>query len=233
MEQCITIKSYPHGIALYMKEDSSFDVILEQIRDKFTASKAFFGNAAVSLALDGAVLSSEQEMQVIEVIQECTDLQIIALVGKDEETTLLFEDINDIYENDQNRIADIVDADNAMLYYGTIKRDEFLEAEESIVVIGDVNPGAQVFSDRDVIVLGALLGDVEAGLDGQPGHFVAALELQPQNLIINDISNQKKTDKKFWPDSNKKSPKIAYIKDDAICIAPITKELLGKIILEK
>ena len=103
----------------------------------------------------------------------------------------------------------------------------------SVIILGDVNQGARIFSRKDVIVLGALLGEVHAGVgaEDKSHHFVCALEFSPEKLKIGSYKYKKKPEKRLWPDSYKKSPKIAALQGEEIIVKPVTKELLGQIIV--
>ena len=48
-------------------------------------------------------------------------------------------------------------------YRGTLKRNQVLESEASIVIVGDVEEGATVVSKGSIVVIGALLGSAQAG----------------------------------------------------------------------
>lgn len=58
---------------------------------------------------------------------------------------------------------------------GTLRSGQVLESETSIIILGDVNPGATVVSKGNVVVLGALKGTIHAGATGNEASFVAAL----------------------------------------------------------
>ena len=53
-----------------------------------------------------------------------------------------------------------------------------------VVVIGDVNPGAEIVSAGDVVVWGRLRGMVHAGANGDENAVVCALDLSPTQLRI-------------------------------------------------
>jgi septum site-determining protein MinC len=53
-----------------------------------------------------------------------------------------------------------------------------------VVVIGDVNPGAEVIAGGDILVWGRLRGVVHAGAEGDEGAIVCALDLSPTQLRI-------------------------------------------------
>lgn len=53
-----------------------------------------------------------------------------------------------------------------------------------VVVIGDVNPGAQIIAGGDVLVWGRLRGTVHAGATGDENAVVCALDMRPMQLRI-------------------------------------------------
>lgn len=56
-----------------------------------------------------------------------------------------------------------------------------------LVVVGDVNAGAELTAAGDIVVFGALRGVVHAGALGDTGAIVAALVLTPTQLRISNI----------------------------------------------
>jgi septum site-determining protein MinC len=57
-----------------------------------------------------------------------------------------------------------------------------------IVIIGDVNPGAQVIAGGDIIVWGKLQGSAHAGAYGNANAVICALDLSPSLLKIADLT---------------------------------------------
>jgi len=55
-----------------------------------------------------------------------------------------------------------------------------------VIVIGDVNPGAEIFAGGNIIVWGKLRGTVHAGAQGDNSAIVCALDLSPTQLRIAD-----------------------------------------------
>jgi septum site-determining protein MinC len=53
-----------------------------------------------------------------------------------------------------------------------------------LVIIGDVNPGAEVMAEGDVTVWGALRGIAHAGIGGNVDAEIRALKLQPIQIRI-------------------------------------------------
>lgn len=70
------------------------------------------------------------------------------------------------------------------IYRGTLRSGQFFRHAGTIVVLGDINPGAQVISGGDVFVWGRLRGVVHAGAMGDERAIVAALDFEPLQLRI-------------------------------------------------
>ncbi len=221
MKNAVIIKSYQNGISLWLDEQLGFPELLEEITYKFVQSKAFFGNAKMALSLEGRALSDSEQLKIVETIQKCTNLDIVCLVGNDERTEQNFikaiEKVNHHLSQEDDR---------GQFYRGTLKNNQVIETESSIVVLGDVYPGSAVISAHNIIVLGGLYGEAYAGGNGEEEHFVVALEMSPQKLKIGDYKYKGNKQGK-WSIKPKVQPQIAYIKAAQIVLAPLTKELLS------
>ena len=74
--------------------------------------------------------------------------------------------------------------DEAILVRRTLRSGHNLQFAGHVVVIGDVNPGAQVIAGGNIIVWGRLRGMAHAGAAGDEGALVCALDLAPTQLRI-------------------------------------------------
>lgn len=66
----------------------------------------------------------------------------------------------------------------------TLRSGQRVESAGTVVVLGDVNPGAEVVAGGDVIVVGKLRGLAHAGAEGNAGAAIWALELAAKQLRI-------------------------------------------------
>jgi septum site-determining protein MinC len=106
----------------------------------------------------------------------------------------------------------------ATLYHrGTLRGGQILQQVGNIVVVGDVNPGAELVASGDILVFGALRGTAHAGAQGDTAARVAALELTPTQLRIATCIAA--------DDARRASrePEVAFIRDERIAIAPYAK----------
>jgi septum site-determining protein MinC len=74
--------------------------------------------------------------------------------------------------------------EGAVLIRRTLRSGFSLQHAGHVIVIGDINPGAEVVAGGDVVVWGHLRGMVHAGADGDEEAVVCALDLSPTQLRI-------------------------------------------------
>lgn len=74
--------------------------------------------------------------------------------------------------------------EGAILVQRTLRSGFKISHPGHVVVIGDVNPGAEILAGGSVVVWGRLKGMVHAGMDGDEKAIVCAIELEPTTLRI-------------------------------------------------
>ena len=75
----------------------------------------------------------------------------------------------------------------AYLVIRTVRSGNVIEKKETIVVLGDINPGAEVISDKNVIVLGTIRGRVTAGGSREAGAFISAGGFDNAQVMVNGV----------------------------------------------
>ena len=112
--------------------------------------------------------------------------------------------------------AEMVPAAPATLYHvGTLRGGQALHNVGNIVVIGDVNPGAELVAGGDIAVFGSLRGVAHAGAQGDAGARVHAIDLSPTQLRIATL---------IAADAGggaAKQPETACVQNDRIAIVPL------------
>lgn len=85
--------------------------------------------------------------------------------------------------------AHLLGAEDGRIVFQTLRSGQRIEVPGTVVIVGDVNSGAEVISGGDVIVLGILRGVAHAGAyhESGQGRFIFALELRPTQLRIGGI----------------------------------------------
>lgn len=79
----------------------------------------------------------------------------------------------------------LVEAPPSTLYHAaTLRGGQVLHHTGNIVVVGDVNPGAELIASGDILVFGRLAGIAHAGAQGDADARIYALDLAPTQLRI-------------------------------------------------
>ena len=69
-------------------------------------------------------------------------------------------------------------------HQGTLRSGEYLDSPGNLLILGDVNPGAKVSAEGNIIIWGRLLGIAHAGSKGNSHATISALQLRPVQLRI-------------------------------------------------
>jgi len=83
-------------------------------------------------------------------------------------------------------IVEDIGEESALFLKRTLRSGTRTEFPGNIVVLGDVNPGAEIIAEGNVIIWGKLRGAVHAGSGGNNDAIVCALEFSPTHLRIAD-----------------------------------------------
>ena len=97
----------------------------------------------------------------------------------------------------------------------TIRSGQIVRFDGNLIIIGDINPGAEVYATGNIVVLGILRGDVHAGSNGNKEAIIAAFSLQPKIIQIANMITRS-------PDDVMKPnyPEVAKIKGNFIIVEP-------------
>ena len=98
--------------------------------------------------------------------------------------------------------------DTALFLSRTLRSGTRIEFAGHVVVYGDVNPGAEIVAEGNVIVWGRVRGMIHAGSKGNRKALICALDLSPTQLrIADEVSAMLK------PQAEPR-PEVARINDD-------------------
>lgn len=219
MDNSVVIKGNKNGIVVILDDSVSFETIREKVATKFSDSAKFLGACKTAVTFEGRKLSGEEELELVNTISANSSLEIVCILNNDETVSASYEKaIN-------NQLMDM-SGSNARFFKGNLRSGQLLEMDSSVIIIGDVNPGANVVSNGNIIVLGALKGTAFAGATGNSNAFVLALDMKPVQIRIADVIARSPDNPEKDPE---KEPKIAFLDDENIYIEPVTKSVLNDI----
>ncbi len=124
----------------------------------------------------------------------------------------------------------------ALIIKTTCRSGEVIRYPGDVVVLADVNPGAEVIAGGDIVVLGALRGTAHAGADGDLKSIIIAMNLESYRLQIGQhIGEAPRKARRAKSQQQPAAPRIAYLRRNSIFVAPFVRryeEYQGGILYE-
>ena len=232
MKRSVVFKGTRDGLHLVINANENIDDIKVMLNDKLHDAKKFYVGANVVLEFkeEGSVLSNELKEEVIALLKDngmSVKLADVGLIEKMREERARFQTVRAAQNVAIDMPAPIIrglereylpmTADTIMVKR-TLRAGQCVSFDGNIVVMGDVNLGAEVEATCDIVILGSLRGIAHAGMTGNKDAKVMALRLMASQLrIANKITRA--------PDGAvevPKGPEIASIKENSIVIEPWT-----------
>lgn len=234
-QNSVVIKGNKYGIMLMLDCNVPFEEIKLNLASKFKESAKFFGSGFMALTIEGRAVNKDQEKEIIDIISQNSELNIVCIMDMDENNqeryrSLIEETLVKNTFNEPKKTNTIQETEKgcscSKFVQGTLRSGQVFQCEESVVILGDVNPGAKIVSAGSVVVLGSLKGSVYAGVNGDLRAIVIALEMNPVQIRIGDIIACSGDKPKK---STKHETKIAYVDDGNIYIDLYSKEIVNEL----
>ena len=184
MSRCINIYFKKDSIVMKIKEDATTNEILNELEEKLPDLKEFYKDEKTPILVTGKILKRFE----IDSIQKMIQNIIKVKVDFDSPRTLGLHDIKRTFKKD-------IQISETKFYKGSIRSGQRLEFEGSIVIIGDVNDGAEVIAVDNIAILGSLRGMAHAGAKGNEKAIIAASIIEaPQIRIASKILERERKD---------------------------------------
>jgi septum site-determining protein MinC len=196
----INFKGIREGLLLTVSDDD-LEAALPHLSAELEAKQAFLQGSRVVLQ-GGSRRLHQSRLTELQALLASYELELWAVLSEHEATreaaralglaTRLAGSDTDLEGNRrENRSSDGAPQEtqpvaNALFWQETLRSGQSLVHEGHVVVLGDVNPGAQIIAAGNVVVWGRLRGLVHAGAHGDREARICALELVPTQLRIAD-----------------------------------------------
>ena len=227
MSSSIVIKGNPYGVSVIIDDKAPMAELKKELAVKFKEASGFFRDAKMAISFEGKKLTDEQQREFLDIIAANSDVRIVCIMEHDEEKEERFKQTLEETLLEMNQAT-------GQFYKGNLRSGQVLETETSVIVVGDVNPGAHVVSKGNVIVLGSLKGTVFAGAAGNTSAFIVALDMDPIQIRIADIIAKAPETKEVRfrrreKETAVKEPKIAFLENGNVCVEQVSKTVLNEI----
>lgn len=202
MGNCVSINLRKNEIVIKIAEDAEQKKIISELTKKLSDLKKLYKEDKTPIKIVGKVLKNKEIDEIQELIKEKIDVDIDFDMPK----SLGLSSITRTFKQE-------VAISETKFHRGSLRSGQRLETEGSIVIIGDVNSGAEVIASDNIVVLGNLRGLAHAGAKGNKNAIIAAGKLDAVQLRISNIV--KEIDRDEEPVHTQA---YVYVEDDKIII---------------
>ncbi len=204
MAEQLTIKGLREGLLVTLNGGDDWPVAAQALLTRIDQSGDFFKSAKLALSVGARPLTAADLGRLRDTLSE-RNVSLWAVLSDSPTTLNAAQSLGLVISlpssTPQTRPDPEVDSeearDTAVMVRRTLRSGRSVRHTGHVVVIGDVNPGAEIVAGGDVVVWGRLRGVVHAGApaatlhgsaaDGDTHAVICALDLSPTQLRIASI----------------------------------------------
>jgi septum site-determining protein MinC len=168
----VTIKGNKDGLVFLLSDQCDYQELIQELQYKLetTHQNILTGPIIhVQIKLGNRLISVEQQEEIRSILKRKGNLMI-----------------QSIESDPQTKDKDHTAAPLKILK-GIVRSGQTILHEESLLFLGDVNPGGSIISSGDIYIMGSLRGMAHAGSAGDKDSIIAASHLRPTQLRIADV----------------------------------------------
>ncbi len=201
MRTCISINTKQDKVLIKIAEDAKQEEIIAALKKKLKEFKKLYKNDNSPFLICGKVLKMKEMEEIQKVVKDIIDTKI----DFDSPKMLGLHGIKKTFKKD-------IATSETKFHRGSLRSGQKIEYEGSLVILGDVNAGAEVIAGENVVVLGILRGLAHAGANGNKEAIIAAAAIEAPQLRIANIVKEMKI--KNIEEYNEDIKTAAYINED-------------------
>ena len=159
----VSINLRKDEIVIKLDENASQEQITTTLRKKLPELKKLYKDEKTPIRVTGKILKNREIDEIQELIKSKIDVEIDFDMPK----SLGLSSIKRAFDKE-------IAVSETKFHRGSLRSGQKMETEGSLVIIGDVNSGAEVMASDNIVILGALRGLAHAGAKGNKQAIEAA-----------------------------------------------------------
>ena len=177
LKSCLNVFQKNNYVVIKINEGHDFETIQKEMKRRLTQLKKLYKeDKKTPIKVIGKVLKNREIEQIEKIIDE--------ILGVDVEFDMPREP--GLFNIRRTFEAEILTSETKF-HKGSLRSGQRIVEDRSIVVIGDVNAGAEVIATDNIVVLGTLRGLDHAGAKGNKKAIIAAGRLDTAQMRIANI----------------------------------------------
>lgn len=193
LDGTVTIKGMKDGLLIALDEHEEWQAVLTELTARIDQQSAFFAGARITVDL-GQRPVPKYALGSLKAALERRGLSLSVIISESA-TTLDAAQALDLRtgmagpvpgheRNETLPVNPEEEGTHGVMIRRTLRSGRVIRSDGHVIVMGDVNPGAEIIAVGDIIVWGVLRGNVHAGADGDEAAVVCALDMVPTQLRI-------------------------------------------------
>ena len=159
----VSINLRKDEIVIKLDENAEQGQIIYTLRKKLPELKKLYKDEKTPIRVTGKILKNKEIDQIQAIIKDKIDVEIDFDMPK----SLGLSSIKRAFDKE-------IAMSETKFHRGSLRSGQKMETEGSLVILGDVNSGAEVMASDNIVVLGALRGLAHAGAKGNKQAIIAA-----------------------------------------------------------
>ena len=176
MRNCVSINLRKNEILIKISDDAEQKDIIDNLRKKLPELKKMYKNEKTPITVTGKILKNKEIDEIQELIKRNIDVEIDFDMPK----SLGLSSITRTFNKE-------IAISETKFHRGSLRSGQKMESEGSLVILGDVNSGAEVMASDNIVVLGALRGLAHAGAKGNKQAIISAGLLDTVQIRIANV----------------------------------------------
>lgn len=221
----IRFKGDRSGLSIALDSEAPLEDVLAQIEAELGQMGRFFNGSQMVLELGGRQLKLSELSAIYEALLR-HGVELAAVKSRDpyldshksagnSKHQPVIRGLESSARNNERPVGRS-DAQDCLVVRGTLRSGQVVEHDGSILILGDLNPGAEAIAGCDLVVWGSLRGSVRAGAGGDTDSAVYALEMMPKRLAIGQLTWQPAAEE--LTARREYGPEVASVVNDKIVI---------------
>ena len=164
-------------IVIKLDENAEQEQIITVLKKKLPELRKLYKDEKTPIRVTGKILKDKEIDQIQDIIKGKIDVEIDFDMPK----SLGLSSIKRTFDKE-------IAMSETKFHRGSLRSGQRMEVEGSLVILGDVNSGAEVVASDNIVVLGALRGLAHAGAKGNKQAIIAsglfdAVQVRIANIV--------------------------------------------------
>lgn len=176
MRNYVSINLRKNQILLKINDNAEQKDIMDNLRKKLPELRKMYKNEKTPITVTGKILKNKEIDEIQALIKRNIDVEIDFDMPK----SLGLSSITRTFSKE-------IAVSETKFHRGSLRSGQKMESEGSLVILGDVNSGAEVMASDNIVVLGALRGLAHAGAKGNKQAIISAGLLDTVQIRIANV----------------------------------------------